>query len=118
MLIRYMASNEKIKKILIILVVAYIAVFFLSFIGGSILNLISPIEDSNSYTSHSSSYSSPSSHSSPSTHYSSSSSNSHYRGVTTDQYDLARNDPGSYYDHYEYGDDYDIDDYLESEGYD
>lgn len=28
------------------------------------------------------------------------------------------NDPDWYYDHYEYGDNPDVDDYLESEGYD
>ena len=33
-------------------------------------------------------------------------------------YALAKNDPDWYYDHYEYEDNYDIDDYLESEGYD
>ena len=31
---------------------------------------------------------------------------------------IARNDPDWYYDHYEYGDNYAIDDYLESQGYD
>ena len=109
-----MAANEKIKKILIIIAVGYIAVLFLSFIGGSILNIIDPPEETNYYTSDNS-YSSSSSH-----HYTSSpssSSNSHY-SVRTDPYELARNDPGSYYDHYEYGDNYEIDDYLESEGYD
>jgi hypothetical protein len=43
---------------------------------------------------------------------------SHYHTVINDPYSLSRNDPAYYYDHYEYGDDYDIDDYLESEGYD
>jgi hypothetical protein len=42
----------------------------------------------------------------------------HYHTVVEDRYSLSRNDPGAYYDHYEYGDNYDIDDYLESEGYD
>ena len=54
--------------------------------------------------------------------YSSSSSysggSSHYHTVVPDRYTLSRTDPGAYYDHYEYGDNYDIDDYLESEGYD
>lgn len=31
---------------------------------------------------------------------------------------IARNDPDWYYDHYDYGDNYAIDDYLESQGYD
>lgn len=46
------------------------------------------------------------------------SSGNHYHTVVGDRYTLSRTDPGSYYDHYEYGDDYGIDDYLESEGYD
>lgn len=54
--------------------------------------------------------------------YSSSSSysggSSHYHTVVPDRDTLSRTDPGAYYDHYEYGDNYDIDDYLESEGYD
>ena len=45
-------------------------------------------------------------------------SNSHYGGVDTSPYYLAKNDPGAYYDHYEYGDNYEIDDYLESQGFD
>ena len=43
---------------------------------------------------------------------------SHYGGVDTMPDSIARDDPDWYYDHYEYGDDFDIDDYLESEGYD
>lgn len=54
---------------------------------------------------------------SPSYSYSAPSS-SHYHTVVPDRYTLSRTDPGAYYDHYEYGDNYDIDDYLESEGYD
>ena len=42
----------------------------------------------------------------------------HYHTVVPDRYTLSRTDPGAYYDHYEYGDNYEIDDYLESEGYD
>ena len=53
---------------------------------------------------------------SPSSTYSS--PTSHYHTVVGDRYSLSRSDPGAYYDHYEYGDDYDIDDYLEVEGYD
>ena len=45
-------------------------------------------------------------------------SGSHYHTVVPDRYTLSRTDPGAYYDHYEYGDNYEIDDYLESEGYD
>ncbi len=49
---------------------------------------------------------------------SSSSGGSHYGGVDTSPYHLAKNDPGAYYDHYEYGENYEIDDYLESQGFD
>jgi hypothetical protein len=48
----------------------------------------------------------------------SSSGADHYHTVLEDRYSMSRNDPDSYYDHYEYGDNYEIDDYLESEGYD
>lgn len=44
-------------------------------------------------------------------------SSSHY-GIDTSPYHLAKNDPGAYYDHYEYGENYEIDDYLESQGFD
>lgn len=49
---------------------------------------------------------------------SSSGSSSHYGGVDTSPSTIAKNDPDWYYDHYEYGDNPDIDDYLESQGYD
>ena len=49
---------------------------------------------------------------------SSSSHSSHYSGVDTSPNTIAKNDPDWYYEHYEYGDNPDIDDYLESEGYD
>jgi len=55
---------------------------------------------------------------SPSYSYGYSSGSSHYHTVVPDRYTLSRTDPGAYYDHYEYGDNYAIDDYLESEGYD
>ena len=54
----------------------------------------------------------------PSYPYSSSSGSGHYHTVIPDRYTLSRTDPGAYYDHYEYGDNYEIDDYLESQGYD
>lgn len=50
--------------------------------------------------------------------YSYESPSSHYKGVDTSPDTLAKNDPDSYYDYYEYGDNPDVDDYLESEGYD
>ena len=49
---------------------------------------------------------------------SSGSSSSHYGGVDTSPSTIAKNDPDWYYDHYEYGDNPEIDDYLESQGYD
>ena len=50
--------------------------------------------------------------------YGGSGGSGHYHTVVPDRYTLSRTDPGAYYDHYEYGDNYEIDDYLESEGYD
>lgn len=47
-----------------------------------------------------------------------SSSSSHYSGVDDSPHTVAKNDPDWYYDHYEYGDNDDIDEYLESQGYD
>lgn len=43
---------------------------------------------------------------------------SHYGGVDDSPHTIAKNDPDWYYDHYEYGDNDDIDEYLESQGYD
>ncbi|MBR2557199.1 MAG: hypothetical protein IKE95_02330 [Methanobrevibacter sp.] len=37
----------------------------------------------------------------------------HHYGSKSDQWDMAINDPDWYYDHYDYGDDGDIDDYLD-----
>jgi hypothetical protein len=48
-------------------------------------------------------------------YYSSSSGRYH---VDNSPSTIARNDPDWYYDHYDYGDNYAIDDYLESQGYD
>lgn len=45
-------------------------------------------------------------------------SSSHYHTVVPDSNTLYRSDPDSYYDHYEYGDNYEADEYLESQGYD
>lgn len=47
-----------------------------------------------------------------------SSGSSHYGGVDTSPGTIAKNNPDWYYDYYEYGDNPDIDDYLESDGYD
>ena len=59
----------------------------------------------------------------PATHYyqsssGSSSSSSHYGGVDDSPGKIAKNDPDWYYDHYEYGDNDEIDEYMESQGYD
>ena len=43
---------------------------------------------------------------------------SHYGGFDDSPHTIAKNDPDWYYDHYEYGDNDDIDEYLESQGYD
>lgn len=123
-----MVTKEKVKKIIIILIVAYIGILIAGFIGASLLNMIDPPEnhghenhiDTNDYSSPTTSSSSPSSSSSSSHHHGSgygSSSHSDY-DVRDSRYELSRRDPGAYYDHYEYGEDYDIDDYLESEGFD
>ena len=47
-----------------------------------------------------------------------SSSHSHYGGVDTSPSTIARKDPSWYYDHYDYGDNDKIDEYLESQGFD
>lgn len=93
------------------IVIAFIVVVF---IIGVFLSVSSFVADS---------HSSYSSYQSPSSSYSHSGSggssySSHYYGVDDSPSSIARSDPDWYYDHYEYGDDYDIDDYLESEGYD
>ncbi len=49
---------------------------------------------------------------------STSSSNSNSYHVKNDPYTIAKNDPDWYYDHYDYGDNDKIDEYLESQGYD
>ena len=54
-----------------------------------------------------------------STYYSSSGSgHSHYGGVDDSPYTIAERDPDWYYDHYDYGDNDYIDEYLVSDGYD
>lgn len=95
-------QNRRIIAVLIVTIILILTV------GGcmSVLSL----------NDHSSDYSS--------THYyvsnggGSSSSSSHYGGVDDSPHTIAKNDPDWYYDHYEYGDNPDIDDYLESQGYD
>ncbi len=98
--------NEKNQRIAILI----IAVILIFMVIGCITS-----QSSNNYSSSDSAshyYSSGSGSSSHSTH------SSHYRGVDDSPHTIARNDPDWYYDHYEYGDNPDIDDYLESQGFD
>lgn len=91
------------NKIIAILIICVILILTLnSLISFSSTNSY-PSDDSDTSNYVSYSYESPS---------------SHYRGVDTSPDTLAKNDPDSYYDYYEYGDNPDVDDYLESEGYD
>lgn len=96
-------QNTQIIAILIVVILLIFVVF-------SSINMLSVNEyssgNSNTYH-HSSSGGSGVSSSSP-----------HYGGVDDSPNTIAKNDPDWYYDHYEYGDNPDIDDYLESEGYD
>lgn len=97
------------KKVASIVVIAFV---FLIILSGLIVALMpTPDYTVSDYSSSDSSYSSGSG-------YSSSGGSEHYHTVVGDRESLAYSDPDSYYDHYEYGDNYDIDDYLESEGYD
>ena len=99
-------KNNKIIAVLVICIILF------GFIGNSVSVLMDTVDHSdNSGTHYYSSGSGSSAHSS-------SSSSSHYRGVDTSPGTIARNDPDWYYDHYEYGDNPEIDDYLESQGYD
>lgn len=98
-------GNKKIIAVIIVLVILLITVY--GFTG-----LLVP-HTSYSDADTSTHYYTPSTSSS-----SSSSGSSHYGGVDDSPSTIAKNDPDWYYEHYEYGDNPDIDDYLESEGYD
>lgn len=102
-------SLDKNKKNIFI---AFIVIVLVIFVFLSISSIFVANYHPNDYSYHSqySSYSHSGSGGSP---YS-----SHYRGVDDSPWSIASSDPDWYYDHYEYGDNYDIDDYLESEGYD
>ena len=101
-------QNRKIITILIALVILIIT------LGGCISLLTM-----NSYSpSHSNTHCYDVGSGSSSGSYSHSSHSSHYGGVDTSPNTIAKNDPDWYYDHYEYGDNPNIDDYLESQGYD
>ena len=101
-------QNRKIIAILIALIILIVTV------GGCVslltMNSYSPSHSNTHYYDVGSGSSSGS--------YSHSSHSSRYGGVDTSPNTIAKNDPDWYYDHYEYGDNPDIDDYLESQGYD
>lgn len=98
------------KQILAVLIVC--TILFLT-VSSCIVNLtMDPYSPSDSYSSYHTGSSSSSS-SSGSSH-----SSSHYGGVDDSPNVIAKNDPDWYYDHYEYGDNDKIDEYLESQGYD
>ena len=102
-------QNNKIIAVLIIVIILTCTAF--GCIGSLAMNYYVPDDsDTHYYVSDSGSgYGSSSS---------SSSGHSHYGGVDDSPRTIAKNDPDWYYEHYEYGDNQDIDDYLESEGYD
>lgn len=91
---------NKTIAILITCIILFVVVF--GCVGLVIVDNYSP-EDLSNYHHHTSS---------------SSSHSSHYGGVDTSPDKIAKNDPDSYYDYYEYGDNDKIDEYLESEGFD
>ncbi len=94
--------NQKSKTIAILITCVILAVVIFGCVGITIIDNYTP-EDLSNYHHHSSSGSSHS---------------SHYGGVDTSPNTVAKNDPGSYYDYYEYGDNDKIDEYLESQGFD
>ena len=94
--------NQKSKTIAILITCVILAVVIFGCVGITIIDNYTP-EDLSNYHHHSSS---------------SSSHSSHYGGVDTSPNTVAKNDPGSYYDYYEYGDNDKIDEYLESQGFD
>jgi TM2 domain-containing membrane protein YozV len=96
-------SSTQLIAIVFMLVVLMISVY------GVITILNPPSYTSSDSSSHSYYTTSPSS---------SSSGGSHYRGVDDSPSTIASRDPSWYYDHYEYGDNDKIDEYLESQGYD
>lgn len=100
-------GGDQNTKIISIIIIGIILVFVVS-------GCISVLAPGNSYSDDSG------------THYyvsdsgsaGSSSSSSHYGGVDDSPKTIAKNDPDWYYDHYDYGDNDEIDEYLESQGYD
>lgn len=103
----YKNMNPKSQKIAI--VIAVIVIIF-TIIGTASVLIVDSYDTSSSGSHYYTSSSPSSSHSS--------SSHSHYGGVDTSPSTIAKNDPDWYYDHYEYGDNDKIDEYLESQGFD
>lgn len=103
------------RKVIAILIVSIIAIFTLFGCAG--LFSMDHYTSTDSGTHYHSSGSSASG-SGASSSGGGSSHSSHYGGVDTSPNSIAKHDPDWYYDHYEYGDNPDIDDYLESEGFD
>ena len=99
--------DQKGKTIAILIICVISIVLIFSCVGIPIIDNYTP-EDLSNYHHHYSSGggSSSSSHS------------SHYGGVDTSPNTVAKNDPDSYYDYYDYGDNDKIDEYLESQGFD
>jgi hypothetical protein len=54
----------------------------------------------------------------PTSYYYATPIRSHYDGIEIDPYEMARNDPYSYYDYFDYEDNIDIDEYLYDNEYD
>jgi len=97
------------NKTIAVLIIVVILIFAVTGIAGSFLL--------NTYSGSDTHYSTSDVGSSSGSH--SSSSSSHYGGVDTSPSSrFIREDSDWYYDHYEYGDNPDVDDYLESEGFD
>ena len=101
--------NPNTQKVALIIIAVILILMVIGCISSLTLNSYSSSDSKSHYYSSGSGSSSGSSHS---TH------SSHYSGVDDSPHTIARNDPDWYYDHYEYGDNPDIDDYLESQGYD
>lgn len=100
------SRNTRIVAVLIVAVIMFFTVA--GCIGFLVVNNDLPDDSTvNYYAGGSGSSSSSSSHSS-----------SHYGGVDDSPRSIVKNDPDWYYDHYEYGDNDKVDEYLESQGYD
>ena len=95
--------DQKNKIIAVIIIVVVVALVSIASVGTLAYDSYSPSDSGTHYYTSSSQ---------------SSGGSSHYGGVDDSPHTIAKNDPDWYYEHYDYGDNPDIDDYLESEGYD